>query len=191
MTQPANTGLPQTSDTSLQQYWAVQDTAYQKLVMMGFSPLNRPDGEFPHITVEDYEKIEGAQYTQIMATVDIWFSYANDRYAWLEGQVIALEEELKDAERELRKQYRDHYASMPKKDRPTESEIKDAAMSFPRCREIRRLLAELNTMTAVIKARIAACERLASGLSRQVTLRGQSIELGGRVGGRPPQPFGR
>lgn len=189
---PGSIGIPDTRQQSIEEYWDVENSSYEKLAMMGFDELPKPPCDFPQITVQDYENIEGEQYTQLMAMVDIWFVYAKDKQAWLEGRIIGREEELKDLEREIKRNKRQEYDGVPKKNQPSETELKEEAQSYPRCREIRRELAELRHVEKVIKARIDGCERLASGLSRQVTLRGQNIDLGGRVGGRrTPGPITR
>lgn len=185
-------GIPDQQQSTIHNYWDVQDSAYQELVMMGFDELPKPNGDFPQVTVQDYENIEGDQYTKIMALVDVWFVYAKDRHAWFEGRKMAKQEELKDLEREIRRTRRLELQRMqtPKKDMPSETELKEEAQSYPACRAIRREIAQLEHVEGVLKARIEGLERLAAGLSRQVTVRGQNIDLGGRVGGRrPPGPI--
>jgi len=179
-------GIPDRQQQTIEDFWDVYDSSYQKLVMMGFDELPKPEGDFPHISIRDYENIEGDQYTRLMALVDLWFVYAKDRHAWCEGHIIGLEEELRDLEREIKRQYRKQHENVPKKNQPSETEIKEEAQSYPRCRQIRRDLAELKNTEAVLKARIDSLERLASGLSRQVTIRGQNIDLGGKMAGRRP-----
>jgi hypothetical protein len=183
-------GIPDQQQQTIEQYWDVYNEVWNTLQVMGFNQLPKPDGTFPHITPDDYANIEGDQYTTMMALVDVWFVYAKDAHSWIEGRVIGLQEELKDLERELKRAYRHQHAQMDKKDRPTETAIKEEAQSYPRCREIRKELVKLSGLQGTIKARIEGCERLSAGLSRQVTLRGQGIDLGGRVGGRrPPAPI--
>jgi len=187
---PTSLGVPDQQQSAIQNYWNVQDSAYQQLVMMGFDELPKPNGDFPHITAQDYENIEGDQYTTTMALVDLWFVYAKDRHAWVEGRKMAKEEELKDLEREIKRTRRLQLqqAQTSKKDMPSETELKEEAQSWPACRALRREIAELDHVEGVLKARIEGLERLAAGLSRQVTVRGQNIDLGGRVGGRRPGP---
>ncbi len=178
--------------TEIEKYWDVHDDVYQELVMAGFEPLRKPAGEFPEVSIEDYLNIEGEQYTRTMAWIDIWFAYASDILAWLKGRELGLTEELEDIERELKKLKRQEYESLPKKSRPSEAELREVAESHPRCREIRRDLVVLRNKIKVVQSRVDALERFAKGLSRQVTIRGQNIELGGAVGGRrPPAPIVR
>ena len=182
-------GIPDQQQSSIAQFWNTYPNVCTMLQTMGFNPLSKPDGVFPHITPADYANIEGEQYTQIMALVDVWFVYARDAQAWIEAKVIGLNEEVKDLERENKRAMRAQYANVPKKDQPNETTLKEEAQAYPRCREIRQELVCLDGMMGVIKARLDGCERLSSGLSRQITIRGQNIELGGRTGGRPHTPI--
>lgn len=184
-------GISDTQQQNINQYWDNYGSLVASLQQMGFNPLTKPDGDFPHVTPADYANVEGDQYTQIMAMVDVWFVYAKDARSWIEARVIGLKEELKDTERELKRSMKSQYANVPKKDQPNETTIKEEAQSYWRCREIRKELSQLEGAKGIIEARIDGCERLSAGLSRQVTIRGQNIDLGGRTGPRQHMPIRR
>ncbi len=183
-------GIPDQQQQSIEQFWDIGSQIEAELQQMGFPPLAKPAVGYPNITPQDYATLEGEHYTHIMSVVDVWFVYAKDQHARLEGAALLLDEELGDLERELKRGIREQWKSAPKKDQPSETALKEEAASYPRCRQIRHHLARINYAKKTTKARIEGLERLASGLSRQVTIRGQEIDLGGHnTGRRPNMPF--
>lgn len=166
-------------DRVTEEWQEVFDRAYQSLTIAGFEPNQSLAAvDIPEITPADYVNIEGEEYTRLMGGVDYWFSRAKEKLGWVEAELICREGEHKDVVRGLKNALREEAKKITRKsDRPTETDIKEQAESYPYPRELSMRITELRAMEAVLKGRIEGLERFARGLSRQVTLREQEINL--------------
>lgn len=168
--------------------------AQQSLDISGFTEIeSEPACPFPEVTPAHYANLEGEAYTDIMAAVDYWFGRAHERKGWIEAELLCREAEFKDIVRELKKAIRRNAKTVAakKSDMPSETEIKEEAESYQYPRELHQRITELSAMKKVVDSRIGSLERFAHGLSRQVTLRGQNIEVGGQQHRRGPRNFQR
>lgn len=179
-------------DQITEQWQDVYDRACQSLSLSGFDPMNTPEAcPYPDITPADYINLEGEAYTKTMATVDYWFGRAKERLSWVEAELLCREAELKDVVRGIRNMLRDQSPTAKKSERPSETELKDKAEGFPYPRSLNQRITELRGAQVVLKGRVEALERFAAGLSRQVTLRQQEIEIHGAKGRQHPGHFSR
>jgi septation ring formation regulator EzrA len=159
----------------------VFDRTYQKLSVEGFDPIDTPPAcAYPDITPGHYANIEGEDYTTTMATVDYWFARGKEKLGWIEAELICREGEFKDVVRGIKNSLRDQHKHLKRTDRPSETELKEVAESYQYPRELHQRITELNALKKVLDNRLEGLERLAAGLSRQVTLRGQGIDIEGR-----------
>lgn len=178
-------------DAVTESWSEVFDRAYQKLSMEGFDPIETPAAcEYPDITPAHYANIEGEEYSTTMASVDYWFARGKEKLGWIEAELICREGEFRDVVRGLKNALRDQNKTLKKTERPSETELKELAESYPYPREIHQRITELKALKKVLDNRLEGLERLAAGLSRQVTLREQNIALQNeRRGGRSPGHF--
>jgi hypothetical protein len=104
----------------------------------------------------------------------------------VKGRLDTIRNEMAMMGVDLRKQVRLEVEAKTRK-KPSEAEMKDLLQELPHYRELLRLEQDYYIMQRHLDAQLEGLERHARGLSRQVTLRGQSIELGGAAGGRRGQ----
>lgn len=178
-----NVALNDEQQDQITSQWAdVYEDAYKTLTISGFEEVTTPPAIPPlDITPNDYANLEGENYTHHMSHVDYWFVRAKEQLGWVEAELICREGEYKDVTRTIKNQLREQSKGIAKKtDRPTETEIKEQAESYPYPRQLEQRITYLRGVEVVLKRKLDGYERLASGLSRQVTLRGQEIDLGGR-----------
>lgn len=173
-------------DQVTEQWQDVYDRACQTLSIAGFDQRVIPAAcEYPEITPAHYTNLEGEAYTEVMSVVDYWFGRAKENLGWVEAELICREGEFKDVVRGIKNMLREQAKQIPKKmDRPTETEIKENAESFPYPRQLHQRITELKAAQKVLDNRVEALERFAAGLSRQITLRQQEIDIHGRNQGR-------
>jgi hypothetical protein len=139
----------------------------------------------PEINPHSYTNLEGDQYSILMGQVDAWFSYTGSTLAQVKGRLDAIRNEMTMMGVDLRRAVRTQVDAGTRK-KPSEAEMKDFLLELPRYQELLRLEQDYGIMQKHIDAILEGLERHAKGLSRQVTIRGQNIDLGGAVGGRKP-----
>ena len=172
------------------------DDACQALSLDGFDQMQTaPAVPFPDVRPEHYVQLEGMAYTEIMAAVDYWFGRATEKQSWIKAELLCRESAYKDAIRETKHQLREDakLRATKKSELPSETELKEAAEREELARTLAQRITFLLAQKEVLDGRIEALNRFAAGLSRQVTLRGQELELQGMSRGRGPNPgrFGK
>lgn len=193
LTDVGRVGITDEEQDRVTESWTdVFDRALQTLSMAGFDqPTDDPVEPYPDITPDDYVNLEGDNYTRMMAKVDYWFNRAKHRLGWVEAELICRESEFKDVVRGIKNALREDTRGLKKAERPTETELKEQAESYPYPRSLAQRITELKANQLVLTNCIEGLERFASGLSRQITLREQDIHLTNQMhrGGRKPQRF--
>jgi hypothetical protein len=178
---PGDVGIPQTTASQINSVWDTYDAVVQWLNSMGISHKQRPPFPFPELTEDDYVHIEGDDYSRLMLRVDKWFEYAEDLQAQFKGRLLAVKDEMTIISVDYRQQVRQACAASKTKKPPAE-EMKDNIMCIPRYRELMLYEQNLTMSLETINAKLSSLGRFAKGLSRQITLRGQEIDLGGKAG---------
>jgi len=176
---PSDLGLPDEQQQQLEDYWDTYPEIYQNLELMGFGELPKPQCPQPQLTPEDYVNLEGDAYTIKQAQVDLWMGYAVDTRARLEAQILQRTNAMKDMLTMGKLAIKERYPD-PKK-RPNETTIKEEVMAHPHYRQLLNEQQKLEQALKVVEARVSYYERLAGGLSRQITFRGQNIDVGGKA----------
>ena len=151
---------------------------------MGFGPLPKPEVPYPRLTVEEFVQLEGEQYAATMMAVNLWGTYANDMHARYEGILLLRKGQLSEEERAAKLQLKASYRNLPKKEQPNETTIKEEVQHMPNCRELRRQIAAMEGLIKVLAAKVTEMDKLGGVTSRQITLRGQEVEMTGRSHGR-------
>ena len=187
--------IPDQEQDAIAEAWQeVYDRACQNLSIAGFDQhLTIAAVPFPEVTPDHYVHMEGEQYTVVMAAVDYWFGRAKEWVGWVDAQLICLEGEYKDIIRESKLRLRDTAKLVVSKrsDLPKETELKEQAERQPYPRQLAQKITELKAQKTILDSRVAILERFAAGLSRQVTIRGQEIDLQGKsTPRRHPGRFG-
>lgn len=170
--------------------WDSYDDVAMELSMKGIDPPNRPPFPRPIIEPSQYADLEGANYSILMGQVDRWFEYMRTCQAEIDGRLIAVRNEMDIIGVDLRSMIRREVDAQIRK-KVSESEMKDALKEQPRYRELMKYEQDLEIAQKQVGAIVESLERYAKGLSRQITVRGQEIELGGmNTGKKPPRKIG-
>lgn len=188
---PSNLGLGRSQEGAAHATWDSYEDVLMELSLRGIEPGGRPPFPRPMIDPAQYSNLEGAEYSTVMGRVDRWFEYMRSTQAEVEGRLIAVRNEMDIIGVDLRTDIRrDVKAKLINK--PTESEIKDLVKEQPRYRELMKYEQDLEIAQKQVCAIVESLERHAKGLSRQITIRGQELELGNMENGRrPPRPVQR
>ena len=178
---PQDVGISQTEAQEINSVWDTYDAMNEWLASLGFTQEQRPPYPFPELTEDDYVNVEGDDYSRLMLRVDKWFAYAKGTRSQLKGRLLAVMDEMDIIAVDYRQQVRQQYAGTKAK-KPTVEESKDNIKSIGRYRELMLYEQNLNISIDSIDSKIASLERFSKGLSRQITLRGQEVDMGGRAG---------
>lgn len=180
---PSVLGLGRSEVDDAHQAWDSYEACCAQLTMWGFTPPARPMFPCPDINPNTYTQLEGAQYSILMGQVDAWFAYTNGMIAMISGRLVAIQNEKKMIGVDLRQNIRRRVAANEMK-KPTEAELNDMLLEQPRYRELTKYEQDFDITKKHLDAISEGLERHAKGLSRQVTLRGQEIELTGMNAGK-------
>ena len=171
-----NIGLGQQQEAAAHATWDSYDDVFMELSMKGFDPPGRPPFPRPLIHPDQYTRLEGDAYSILMGQVDCWFEYTSCAKAEIEGRLITIRNEMYIIGVDLRATIRNEVA-LGKRPKPAETVLRDLVKEQPRFRELLKLEQDLEVANKQITAILEALERYAKGLSRQVTLRGQNVEM--------------
>jgi hypothetical protein len=187
---PDNLGLGRTQAQAEHEAWDSYTHVFEQLTSWGFIPPGRPSFPIPDIEPERYARLEGDAYPRLMGQVDAWFAYTRSWLAEIANRLICIRNEMDMIGVDLRRYYRTQVESkiIPKK--PTESELSDLLKEQPRYRELMKYEQDFSMMQKHVDAILDGLERHAKGLSRQITIRGQEIDVSG-AGSRNVRGFGR
>lgn len=184
-----NLGLGASQEQSTHETWDSYETVFEYLLKTGFTPTAKPSFSRPVVEPEQYAKLEGDEYSILMGKVDRWFDYTRSMQAELDGRLIAIRNEMDIIGVDMRATVRREVDSRVRK-KPSESEMKDLVKENPRYRELMKSEQDLEIAKKQVDAIAESLERYAKGLSRQVTVRGQNIEISGmNTGRKPPRPL--
>jgi len=176
----SDVGISQTEAQKISSVWDTYDGMNAWLDQMGFSQEQRPPFPMPELTEDDYINIEGDEYGRKMLQVDRWFAYAKDMKAQLSGRLLAVTDEMEIIAVDYRVAINAQYDGLKAK-KPSVEEKKDNIRCIPRYRELMLYEQNLTIAARHIDAKIDSLERFSKGLSRQLTFRGQEIDLGGKA----------
>jgi hypothetical protein len=182
---PSNLGLGRSQEDAAHATWDSYDNVIMELSLKGIDPGGKPNFPRPIIDPSQYSDLEGVNYSTVMGQVDRWFEYMRSSQAEIEGRLIAVRNEMDIIGVDLRSDVRRQVEANTMK-KPTEAELKDRVKEQPRYRELMRYEQDLEIAQKQVCAIVESLERYAKGLSRQITIRGQDIELGGMENGRRP-----
>jgi hypothetical protein len=161
--------------------WDTYDDVVATLESMGFPRMEAPPIPRPVLTEGDYINIEGEEYARTSFNVTKWVEYASVRHAEMVGRLVCVDSELSDLTAEHLNELRKFYRASGEK-KPSETELKDTVKLLPSYKVLMQAKQNLTAAVKRIEVEIAAYEKYAQGLSRQLTLRGQNIDLGGKEG---------
>lgn len=179
-------GLGQSHEDNTHNAWDSADSAFAFMAVKGINFSAKPDFDPPIIQLNTYTIIEGAEYSTLMARTDRWFDYLRGLQAEIEGRLIPVRNEMDILAVDMRAAIRNQVEAQVIK-KPSETEIKDTIKLSPRYRELLYLEQNLEISLKQVQYKVESLERTAKGLSRQVTIRGQDIEITGMNGGKRPQ----
>lgn len=183
---PNNLGIGQSQEQAAHATWDSYDDVIMELSLKGIDPAGKPPFPRPIIDPAQYTNLEGVNYSIVMGQVDRWFEYMRTTLAEVEGRLIATRNEMDIIGVDLRADIRRQVdAQLIKK--PSEAEMKDRVKEQPRYRELMKQEQDLEIAQKQVASIVESLERYAKGLSRQITIRGQEIELGGMERGRKPR----
>src|SRR3990172_8008521 len=159
-------GLSEQRATEIHSYWDNYDQLLMCMDAMGFPHMSTPPIPRPILTESDYLNIEGEEYASV-------------RLSEMRGRLQCVQNELADLTVEHMNELRRHYKSMQEK-KPAEAELKETVKLLPNYKALK--VAEQNLEAAIerIEVEVKAFEKYGAGLSRQLTMRGQEIDLGGK-----------
>ena len=180
---PATLGLGEQQQQALHSAWDNYDQVHQTLMQLGMFPTCRPPFDRPIPTPEQYANLEGDDFHTLMNQVDRWFDYASGLKAELDGRLIAIENEMDILGVDIRTRMRQEVEAGRHK-KLSEAELKDLVKTVPRVRELMKTKQDLDIALLRVKSILDSLERYAKGLSRQVTLREQNIQISGANTGR-------
>jgi hypothetical protein len=172
-------GLSEQRATEIHSYWDNYDQLLMCMDAMGFPHMSTPPIPRPILTESDYLNIEGEEYARTSFRVSRWLEYAGVRLSEMRGRLKCVQNELADLTVEHMNELRRHYKSMQEK-KPAEAELKETVKLLPNYKALK--VAEQNLEAAIerIEVEVKAFEKYGAGLSRQLTMRGQEIDLGGK-----------
>lgn len=172
-------GLGEQQAQEIHNTWATYDQVAGLLEAMGFPSMQVPPGARPVLTEDDYVHIEGDAYARTSFRVQRWLEYVRVRHAEMQGRLLCVQNEMSEMMAEHLKALREYYRQSGVK-KPAESELKESVKLLPQYKLLK--LSEQNLQTALdrIKVERDTFEAYGQGLSRQLTMRGQEIELSGR-----------
>jgi len=173
-------GLAESIQDQIHTAWDTYDDVNMQLSLMGFDELPIPPFPKPDITPEQYTQVEGTEYSLLMARVDRWFEYAGNVKSQLEGRLLAIKNEMDIIAVDYRIQTRTNCETTKSK-KPSAEEFKDRIKSLPNYRQLMLMEQNLEMALGRVQTTLDGLKRLANGLSRQITIRGQEIDLGGKA----------
>lgn len=185
-----NIGIGASQEATAQATWDSYDDVVMWLSLQGIDPAAKPPFPRPVILPEQYANLEGAAYSILMGQVDRWFEYVGSLQAQLKGSLIAIKNERDiigvDFRAEVRRKVKDKTL-----EKVGEAELKDQVKEIPRYRELLKNEQDIEIALLQVDSLLESLNRYAKGLSRQVTIRGQEIEVTNMEGGkRPPRRLG-
>lgn len=170
-------GVSESQAQEVHAQWDSYNNIAQMLAAMGFPTMSAPPIERPAVSEDDYKHIEGEDYARVMFRVNKWLEYSTQRVAEFKGRLLCVENELSDLSvsyiQQLRQYYKDHGLK-----KPNETELKDMVKVTPQYRALKQAEQNLTIVLERLKIEVATYEKYGQGLSRQLTMRGQDIELG-------------
>lgn len=185
---PPDLSIGKTQEEETKQVWDTYDGVYGHLVYWGFAPNGKPPFPLPDIQPEQYVNVEGAQYPILMAQVNKWFEYTSTTLAMVRGRLIAIENEMDMINVDIRKELRRQVKGGAREKIP-EAELKEIVKEHPRYRELLLHQQNYDIMRLHLEAVLENLDRHGKGLSRQITIRGQEIDLTGASNRRAGRPY--
>lgn len=179
--------IPASAQNQLSEQWDTVNNIEAYLASIGLHPPPLPPGDRPIIRPDDYVHIEGEQYGRLMGAVDVWWAYDRGRLAYFRSAHICTKNEMKVIAADMRRDFSLKVSSGSAK-KMTQSEQEDNILANPRYRSLMLLCQNLDIAIERAETLCDAGDRFRSGLSRQVTLRGQEIEMGNANQGKRGGP---
>jgi len=181
LTVDGDPGLAASQTQSIHTTWDSYDQVSAVLAQMGFPPVQGPPFPRPVLSEQDYVHIEGDDYARTSFKVTKWLEYASIRAAEMRGRLLGVANELSDLTVEHINSLRQAYKNSQEK-KPSEAELKERVKLLQRYKELKQAEMNLTIVIDRLEIEVETFTKYGQGLSRQLTMRGQDIELGGKGG---------
>lgn len=173
-------------ERAIHQRWTMLEEMENHMsIKLGITPLPEPEFPVPEVTKKLLTLEDGKAYSEGYLELNAWYCYVIQLKADCDASLICIEAEMKELESSVRescrKSSRRTTAAGDAKPPPV-AELNDKVARHPRHLELARDKAWYQGLAKKLDARAKGLETGLALMSRQVTIRGQELEQGGRSG---------
>lgn len=183
---PKTVGIPQNTQENIHGRWTTSPLVEQAVAAAGLPYDETPPHAYPGtLTAEQLTTIDPGEYTALFTEHLAWYNYLVPIVARVKSHLLEVRNEKKDIDVHIRTEERRRNGMRAKQDKLTESEIADSVWSDPRYNDLVLAEQKLDQQKLEYEARLDCISRNLQVISRQVTLKGQELELNRLEGGMP------
>ena len=190
------TGVGESTAKKIEQEWDSFTGVMQYLeTNLALVPRNEPEFACPILKLEDLTTPDGKAYTEAYMQRVAWYGFYTEHKAKHDAIVLELEAKMTVIETRIRRDMRKNSKRVAKSGEtkaPPENEMQESVDSDPHYLDLKKKLVTHRQTLKLLNARVENLDREIKLTSRQVEIRRQEIESGGRTpgvrGSGPPPP---
>lgn len=175
---PKTVGMEAPAQQAIHNKWTTSPVVEQEVAAAGLPYDETPPCAYPGtLTAEQLTTIDPSEYTQLYSEHLGWYNYLAPIVARIKSHLLEVRNEKKEIDVHISTGERKRNTVRAKGDKLTAGEIEDAVWMDPRYNELVIIEQKLEQQKLEFEARLDCVHRNLQVLSRQVTLKGQELEL--------------